>query len=228
MTGHRIYELALSHLGEKYLLGVIAPKNESDYNGPWDCAEFASWLVYQASGELYGCANNNGDPTGADAYSGFWARDAEKLGKKITVQHAAVIRGAVVVRVAGNGQIGHVVISNGFGMTIEAHSTKTGVINSSLNNRRWDFGVLVPWIEYEILDNDHPPIKKPGSTIYRWTTPMMEGNKVKEIQLALGIKADGLFGQRTANAVRAFQQNSSLVADGEVGYQTAARLGITI
>lgn len=228
-TGQQIYDLAIQHQGEKYVLGALVPKSDKDYTGPWDCAEFASWLVYQVASKLYGCANNAGDPNGADAYSGFWARDAVKLGKKISVQEAATIPGAVVVRIAGRDIIGHVVISNGAGRTIEAHSTKTGVIVSSLNNRRWDFGVLVPGINYSVLDTAHPQIVKPSGKIYRWTTPMMSGDKVKEIQRALAMpKIDGFFGPKTYNAVKAFQRNANLVADGEVGPQTAAKIGVMI
>lgn len=226
-TGKQLYDLAVPHVGEKYVLGCIVPKNYKDYAGPWDCAEFASWLVFQVTAKLYGCANDSGDPAGADAYSGFWARDAVTVGKKITVQEAAKIPGAVVIRVSGKDITGHAVISNGAGMTIEAHSTKSGVIVSSLNNRRWDFGVLVPWIDYTVLDVAHPPIKKPGK-IYRWTIPMMFGDKIKEIQKALNITPDGYYGAKTFNAVRAFQRNSNLVADGETGPQTAAKLGITL
>jgi N-acetylmuramoyl-L-alanine amidase len=226
-NGQQLYDLGLKHVGEKYSFGAMVPKNYPDYKGPWDCAEFASWLVYQVSERLYGCANNAGHPASADAYSGFWARDAEKVGKKISVQEAAVTPGAAVVRVGGIDLIGHVVISNGYGMTVEAHSTKLGVITSSLDRRRWDFGVLIPWIEYSIASPILPPIKKPGK-IYRWTKPMMEGDKIKEIQRALGIEPDGFYGSKTFNAVRAFQKNSDLVADGEVGPTTAAKLGVLV
>jgi N-acetylmuramoyl-L-alanine amidase len=230
MTGRELLKLAIPHQGEKYVLGTIVPKNYPGYDGPWDCAEFASYLVYQLTTQLYGCANNEGDPAGADAYSGFWARDAGKLGKKITLEEAAKIPGAVVLRVSANGLIGHVVISDGAGGTIEAHSTKTGVIASTLHGRRWDYAVLVPWMTYEILDVAHPPVKKPGM-IYRYMKPMMKGEKVKEIQRALGFRnkqVDGYYGARTYNAVKAFQRNQNLVADGEVGQLTATKLGITI
>lgn len=230
MTGRELLKLATAHLGEKYVLGTIVPKNYSDYDGPWDCAEFASYLVYQLSGRLYGCADNEGDPAGADAYSGFWGRDVLKLGKKISLEEAARTPGAVVLRLSDNGLIGHVVISNGAGGTVEAHSTKTGVIASTLQSRRWSCGVLVPWITYDVLDVEHPPIKLPGK-IYRYTQPMMKGEKVKEIQRALGFRdkrVDGYYGARTYSAVKAFQRNQNLVADGEVGQLTATKLGILI
>lgn len=229
-TGAQIVELGIKHQGEKYQFGALVPKNDKDYAGPWDCAEFASWLVYQVSQRLYGCANNEGDPGGADAYSGFWGRDAERLGKKITVDEAQRTHGAIIVRLAAKGIIGHVVISLGDGRTVEAHSTKTGVIVSNLHGRRWDFGVLVPWIAYTQWAAPLPPVKKPGK-IYRYTTPMMTGPAVGAIQKALGFMGkavDGIYGPKTFAAVRHFQERSGLVADGEVGPQTASKLGVTI
>ena len=46
------------------------------------------------------------------------------------------------------------------------------------------------------------------------------GEKVKQIQKALGIKADGIFGIGTESEVRKFQKAHGLVADGIVGKKT--------
>jgi N-acetylmuramoyl-L-alanine amidase len=228
MTGQQLLDLARLHFGQKYVLGTLVPKNYPDYDGPWDCAEFASYLVYQLTGRLYGCANNAGNPAGADAYSGFWGRDARIVGKDVDVATAARTPGAVLLRLAANEIIGHVVICDGIGGTVEAHSTRTGVIPNVVSGRRWDKGVLVPWIEYTPIPVA-VPIKKP--MVYRWTKPLMFGLKIKEIQRALGFlgkAVDGYYGARTFNAVRAFQRNQSLVADGEVGSLTATKLGVLI
>jgi peptidoglycan hydrolase-like protein with peptidoglycan-binding domain len=227
-TGKQLLALAVPHIGEKYVFGVVVPKNDKDYDGPWDCAEFTSWLVYQLTGRLYGCARNDGDPATADAYSGFWGDDAYKRGTKISVNDAIKTPGAVLLRIAGKGLIGHVVVSNGKGGTVEAHSTKTGVIASTVGSRRWDFGILVPWIDYDQTTEPMPVIQPAPKIIYRWKVPMMFGNKIKEIQTRLGLKSDGWYGPRTHNAVRNFQIKSNLVADGEVGPLTAAKLGLTL
>lgn len=46
------------------------------------------------------------------------------------------------------------------------------------------------------------------------------GEQVKQIQKALGIKADGIFGKETEDAVKKFQGENYLTADGKVGPKT--------
>jgi len=229
-TGKEMVSLALQHLGEPYDLGALAPKNDPSWNGPWDCAEFVSWCVYQTARKLYGCFNNEAAPATADAYTGYWARDAEALGKRITVAEAARIAGAAVLRVGA--KIGHIVISDGQGGTVEAHSSNTGVIKHTLSGRRWDLGILIPGIAYE-AGNGMVKISLPA-VIYRLTTPFMRGEKIKEIQRKLAERGfdlngmDGVFGPTTFAAVRALQRAQGLVPDGEVGPQTAKALGLTL
>ncbi len=47
-----------------------------------------------------------------------------------------------------------------------------------------------------------------------------KGREVLELQNALGIEADGIFGEDTESAVKDFQMKNDLVADGIVGPQT--------
>src|SRR6266702_2188838 len=103
--------------GERIL--QLAPKDNSKWKGPWDCAEFASWLVFQAAGMLYGCASDSADPASSDAYTGYWARDAETLGVKIPVEQAIRTPGAAVLRSPQSGATGHIVISDGRGYRVD-------------------------------------------------------------------------------------------------------------
>jgi peptidoglycan hydrolase-like protein with peptidoglycan-binding domain len=52
------------------------------------------------------------------------------------------------------------------------------------------------------------------------------GTSVTDLQRALGITADGVFGRGTARAVREFQRKHGLKADGVVGPATWAALGV--
>lgn len=231
-TGEQILALAKQHLGERYIFGAKAPKNNSAWRGPWDCAEYVSWCVFQAGGILLGC-DDNSKPSTADAYTGHWARDAGNptLTKKITVEKAAQTAGALVLRNPRPGRIGHIAFSDGLGGTAEAHSSETGVIQHTLSNRRWDTGLLVVGVEYAaggVVTVGQAP------KIFRLTSPHMKGPVVRRIQRALTDKGfdaggvDGDFGPLTQAAVFNFQLARGLVPDGEVGPLTAAALGISL
>jgi N-acetylmuramoyl-L-alanine amidase len=227
-TGDAVLTLARLHVGEPYILGARAPMANAAWKGPWDCAEFVSWCVYQSTGVLFGTRPLN-DPVLADAYTGYWAEQAQAADALIDVQAAANIPGAIVLRRPAPGQIGHIVFSDGKGGTLEAHSKKLGVIAGTLSGRRWDTGILVPGIHYYRSDKEIV-LKPVASEPLRVTQPLMRGERVLKVQqqlLALNYpvgKADGVYGPQTAHAVRAFQVRNGLVADGEIGAATAKAL----
>jgi resuscitation-promoting factor RpfB len=53
------------------------------------------------------------------------------------------------------------------------------------------------------------------------------GSAVRQIQDALGVTADGVFGPLTERAVKRFQRSKGLVVDGVVGPQTRSALGLS-
>jgi N-acetylmuramoyl-L-alanine amidase len=231
-NGNALITLARKHIGERYVFGTLVPKDNGNWKGPWDCAEFFSWVVFQTSGILYGCNRDFGDPATADAFTGFCERDAKTLGQVISLDAAARTPGAAVLRIPQPGAIGHVVFSDGNGGTIEAHGSADGVVSLSLSGRRWDMGILVPGINY--TQRAVAPVTGPSTVVFRLTTPMMTGPVVKKIQQALKAKAfnpgtiDGEFGPHTQAAVVAFQLSNGLAGDGEVGETTAALLGVDL
>lgn len=232
-SGEGILRLARKHVGQNYVLGFTVPKNNPQWRGPWDCAELLSWLVYQVASILYGCDKVSGDPATAGAYTGYWQSDSLKRGIRIPVERAARTPGAAVLRIPQAGATGHIVVSDGRGGTVEAHSTRQGVIESTLAGRRWDTGILVPGVRYKEAEGGID-VAPPQGKIYRLTRVRMTGPAVRKIQRALkeagydpgGI--DGEFGPMTQAAVVAFQISRGLVSDGEVGSRTAKMLGISI
>jgi len=78
---------------------------------------------------------------------------------------------------------------------------------------------LIPTTEKK--DADKKDARCAGSW---WLSRGAVGEAVKEIQQALGIPADGIFGPRTEQAVKEFQTAHSLDADGIVGPRTRAKI----
>jgi Putative peptidoglycan binding domain len=231
-SGDAVSRLARSHIGERYVFGQRVPVVDPTWRGPWDCAEFASWCVFQATGVLYGTEPRN-DAIHADAFTGYWGEQARADGATVDVALAARTTGALVLRLPTGDRAGHIVISDGSGGTVEAHSTARGVIASTLDDRRWDFGILVPGVLY--LSGERAiEVTPPSADVLRVTKPLMRGPTILRLQeklAALGLHpgpADGIYGPQTASAVVDFQVTQSLVADGEAGPRTLKALGVKL
>jgi hypothetical protein len=227
VTGADLVKRALAHVGERYVLGITVPKNNANWHAGFDCAEFCSWLAFQATGQLFGCYGL--DPATADAYTGKWAEDSADDHARVPVEQAARTAGAFVLRIPSGPRMGHVVLSMGDGRTVEAHSTARGVIMGELSGRRWDTGVLVLGIEVEA--GPGPVAVGPVlGRVYRAGEPAEPNAFVLAIQQALlernfdPGRLDGVFGPHTAAAVAAFQAQAGLCVDSEAGPLTLAAL----
>ena len=226
-TGDALIAIGRDHIGERYVLGARAPMADASWKGPWDCAEFVSWCVYQTSGMLFGVYPKN-DPVRADAYTGYWYEQALAEHALISVEEAARTTGACLLRVPAASRIGHIAFSDGKGKTVEAHSAARGVSSNSVSGRRWDYGVLVPGINY--FRSETAVDLAPTPEILRLTQPMTRGSEVKILQRRLRDlgyfpgTVDGIYGPQTAAAVQDLQIDAQLVPDGELGPATAAAL----
>ncbi|MBL8059826.1 MAG: hypothetical protein JNK63_03810 [Chthonomonas sp.] len=132
-----LIDLARSRLGEPYVLGAKVPKHDPDWHGPWDCAEFASWLVFQCTGKLIGVRKG-------EAYTGFWQDDCRRgIVRVISVADAAKTPGCFLLRYPNKRVPGHIALVSGPNTTVEAHSTKRGVCQAKVLGRRWDCGINI-------------------------------------------------------------------------------------
>lgn len=230
-TGKDLLKLAETRIGEKYV-NVLVPKDNKNWHGPWDCAEFASWAVYQIVGKLYGCTDNSGNPATTEAYSGAWVRDAKDGTLKATDNSAANnTAGVILVRKPPMpGRMGHVAISDGVGGTVEAAGTGLGVRRGKVGGRLWHHYAMIPELHYSSTDAAVAP--KPLPTMLTLEEPLTTGPLVKKVQRALKAAGfdpgtiDGEYGPHTVAAVFAFQKVNRLVADGTVGPRTAAKLRV--
>lgn len=231
-TGQELLDLARTRVGQKYV-NICVPKNNANWQGPWDCAEFISWVVFQCTGSLYGCVDDKGDPATIEAYTGAWERDAKRLGKRVSQETAAGIPGAILLRYPpAPGSMGHIVICDGKGGTVEAMGKKWGVTTGKVTGRDWDTGILVPGVDY---DRAGAPLAVAApKRLYGLGCAGMDPNVIRRIQAALLASkfdpgpVDGVFGPNTTTAVAAFQSVKGLVVDGKVGAQTAKSLQISL
>jgi hypothetical protein len=232
-TGAGLLKRAREHIGEEYR-NVLVPKNKADWKGPWDCAEFTSWLVFQEAQILYGCLDDDARPAEADAYTGAWRRDVAKKGKSVSVDEAAATVGGIVLRFPpGPGEMGHIALCDGKGGTVEAKGRRYGVVADTVHGRQWHTGVLIPGIDYVAPGTTPPKVDQPD-IVYEPGAPNMEKEIIFKIQLALAVRGfdpgeiDGDYGPNTQAAVADFQRASGLAVDGAVGPETAEALGISL
>jgi hypothetical protein len=79
-------------------------------------------------------------------------------------------------------------------------------------------GAVAPTSEQE----QPTPERRPAVVVKRGDS----GGAVRQVQSALGVAADGVFGAQTERAVKRFQEREGLAADGVVGPATRDALGL--
>lgn len=135
-----LVKVLLPHQGEIYDLGAKVPKTNANWIGPWDCAEFVAWGIYQVSGRYVGCQFTN-SPNGVrymNAYTGWFGQQLPGCATKVDEEEAAETPGVIALRLSrGHGRMGHIAVTRGFNQTIEAASTRQGVRSKRLKGRTW-------------------------------------------------------------------------------------------
>jgi len=226
----KIVELARQHIGERYVLGSHVPYDNPGHTGPWDCAEFATWLVYQSHGMLLGLRPRS--LTRGDAYTGFWMDDADRFGLRISIAQALSTPGAMLCRSGLSGRIGHIALCVGDGQNVvEAASRDLGVVEQSGLRRPWDTGIRIP------APDEFPELSPAGAAVggplvLRAADHPVADPRVARLQEALAAAGfapgspAGLFDSATERAVANYQEANGLIVDGIVGPQTGIKLGL--
>lgn len=122
-----------------------------------------------------------------------------------------------------NGRRTHIGLYVGDGKCIEAHGTRSGVIESDLSD--WDEWGTLSAVDYSDVEPDHVTLdslktlrKGDSGLTVKW---------LQDLLLAAGHdlgKADGVFGSKTQAAVEDFQRKHGLTVDGIAGKKTIAAL----
>ena len=126
----------------------------------------------------------------------------------------------------------HVGLYIGNGIVIEAKGSKYGVVTSNVTDSKWNRWGMFKAADYtnEQVKPEDPEHQVPEApeTGRKTLRKGDKGDAVKDLQkklLALGYPlpkygADGDFGKETEAAVKAFQQDNGLTADGVAGKKT--------
>jgi N-acetylmuramoyl-L-alanine amidase len=219
---------------QEYVFGASVPKDDPDWMGPWDCAEYCTWAVYQTMRLIYGCTENTAPPARANAFTGAWKRDVLALGVRVPVEIAAHVPGAMLLRRGATS--GHIAISTGTGNeTVEARGRAYGVVRAPIKGRAWDFGVLIPNASYPPVPRSFgdPAYAPPFQLRYLSDRPQ-SGHPIRDLQARLGAlgvldaEPTGTFDIQTETAVVQYQLSQGLTPDGMVGAETADALGIDL
>ena len=185
-----------------------------------DCSGLFYWAFKQLGGYMY-----HGSNTMYDRYcdrSGPFRNGVRADGQPL--------KPGTALFTGSDGDRGHVGLYIGSGHVIEAAGTRSGVIRSLSSNSKWTAWGELKGVDYsgEAGDSSAPPKGDERPTLKRGS----RGETVKALQLELGrlgydlgpCGADGDFGRATEAAVKAFQADRGLQADGICGPATWGRL----
>ena len=148
----------------------------------------------------------------------------DKSTREMTMLYGEVeIYPGTAVFQAKEGRRTHIGLYVGDGKCIEAHGTRSGVIESDLSD--WDEWGTLSAVDYSGVEPDRVTLdslkalrKGDSGLTVKW---------LQELLMAAGCdlgKADGVFGSKTKAAVEDFQRKHGLTVDGIAGKKTIAAL----
>ena len=179
-----------------------------------DCSGLFSWAFKQLGGYMYHGSNTMYDKYCTD--KGRLVNGKREDGKELK-PGTAVFTGT-------EKKHGHVGLYIGDGWVIEAQGTKAGVVKSKVTLAKWTYWGELKGVNYSGSQPESEPKPEQKPTIRKgdkgaYVTLL----QTKLIQRGYDLSpygADGDFGNKTLTAVKKFQTDSGLTADGVVGEKT--------
>lgn len=182
-----------------------------------DCSGLFAWWIEQLGGKIAHGSNS--------IYDNYCrAKGTLKNGKKTNGEELKP--GTAVFTTGDNGKHGHIGLYIGGGKVIEAKGAVEGVIESKVTASSWK-----AWGELKMIELDAGPGPEPEPE-YPTLRKGSEGKYVTLLQVKLKDKgydigrwgADGKYGAATEAAVKKYQAEHGLTADGICGPKTWGKL----
>ena len=179
-----------------------------------DCSGLFSWAFKQLGGYMY---------HGSNTMWNSYCTDKGQLTKKGRTDGQA-LKPATAVFTGNDSNKGHVGLYVGNDTVIEASGTNAGVITTTISGGKWTFWGELKGVDYGDNTTQIPVVEQTKPTLKRgnkgkWVTELQTILKSKGYDLG-SYGVDGDFGKCTEAAVRQFQLDNDLVADGVVGAKT--------
>ena len=184
----------------------------------WDCSGLTRQAALAAGAEIHHGSNST------------WNGDCSHKGE-LTSGMALPI-GAFVF-VYKDGKRTHIGTVTGENEVTEANSARLGVIKSKIHGDKWKEWGLCKGVEFDFIPGGEPVPPEPGKkpTLRKGDAgPYVTLAQTELIQRGYDLGsygADGKFGAKTENAVKEFQRDWGLTADGIIGPKTWAMLEST-
>ncbi len=195
---------ALAQVGDQYVFGAEVDVNDPDPT-TWDCAELTKWAAHQAGADIPGSS--------FEQYL-----DLRAKGLLIPIEEAEHTPGALVFHfssepVAGGGRPSeaHVALSLGDGRTVEAQSEEVGVITDDNIGGRFEYGALLPGVDYSGADGSTPMADLPVAAQDPGMGGIPDATGLTQDMVIYGIKMQESRGDYTA-------ENPTSTASGAYQY----------
>lgn len=234
-TARNLVEYAIAQLSKPYWYGTFGQAASKDlweqkkrqypkyYDRPYD-PTVAGQKVHDCVGLVKGFLWCDSLENATPVYNGEQDVSSNQMRKLCDTKPIETIPEVPGVLVFYNNHEG---IYIGGGKVIEARGHKYGVVETKLEDRPWEDWGYCPFITYEVpagktITMELPVLKKgaKGETVKAMQTLLMGYGYQMKSESGKLYGADGSFGGATERALKTYQSNAGLEADGSCGRKT--------